>query len=271
MEIDRQFGPSQRIKDVMSPARSYAFDTFMAADLSADVRFDVPNGATTPTTGLAMRAAIEHDRQLGGIDMKDPDTSYAVHQKLGLVDIMPTVDSQHQLALRNQQAFEAWLTSDAGKKFSGRIDSESGQPVDPSLLDPMYPFKFKPWYDAPIHRLELIKWAIDDHTIDLLAAFPEGDGFIAMYLARLEQEISARSQPTPPPMKVSLGLKGEDMIDPQVRDAFDKATGEPPLPPPPSMTPGNGKGVGAGLAMKNSAQNSAPVGNTPQPAVPALM
>lgn len=270
MEIDRQFGPTSRIESVMTPARSYAFKTYMDADLSSDVRFEVSTAATMPTTALAIRAAVEHLNQLRGLDMRDPDTSYAVFQKFGLEDLMPAADSQHQFAMRNQEAFERWLSEGTGKKIAGQIDPTTQQPVDPSLIDPKYPLKFKPWYDAPIHRLELIKWAIDDHTVDLLNAFPEGESFVAMYLAQLEQEVATRSQPPAPAMKVSLGLKGEDLPDPQVRDAFEKATGEPPLPPPPSAT-GNGNGVGAGLAMKNSNQNSAPVGNTPQPAVPAMM
>jgi hypothetical protein len=105
--------------------------------------------------------------------------------------------------------------------------------------------------------------------VELFASQPPAEYFVARYLSQLDAKISQAQQPPPEPLKTSLALKGEDLIDPQVRMAFDRAqqlpppatsSGEPATPP-----------QGAALAATNSNQNSAPVGNTAQPGSPALV
>ena len=72
-------------------------------------------------------------------------------------------------------------------------------------------------------------------------------------------------------MRTSLALQGADLADPQVRQAFDRSQQLPPPGPPSASPPGHESPPGgAGRAMANSAQNSAPIGNTPQPGSASL-
>src|SRR5262249_33100423 len=108
IEIEREFGPEERVESVITPGRGYSFQTFQQANLKGEVPFDVADGSTKPKTQLAERAAIEHIKELGGINLADPDTSYAVYQKLGQTDLIPAIDNQHQCALQNQDMFMTW-------------------------------------------------------------------------------------------------------------------------------------------------------------------
>jgi hypothetical protein len=279
MEIEREYGPETRTASVISPSRSYTFDTYQKADLDGEVEFDVASGSTKPKTALGERASIEHLKQLGGVDLKDPDTQYAVYQKLGQTDLIPSLDKQHQRALQNQDAFIKWVQTANVKQFlppptppavPGQPPPPVVAPLDPET-DPTYPLKLKPWYDPSVHRNELVKWAVSDPMVEVFAQKPEAEYFVGRYLAQLEGKISEAQKQPPEPMKTSLALNGMDLNDPQVRMAFDRAQQLPP-PQPASATGGAATPPqGAAKAMENSNQNSAPVGNQPQPGSPALV
>ncbi len=72
--------------------------------------------------------------------------------------------------------------------------------------------------------------------------------------------------------KISFAFNGADLNDPQVRQVFDMAEAIPfqptmphvAAPAQPAKGPANGEAQGGGRAMKNSNDNSAPVGNKPQ-------
>src|SRR5262249_22785444 len=160
--------------------RGYTFQTFQKADLTGEVMFDVADGSTKPKTQLAERAAVEHLKQLGGVNLNDPDTKYAVYQKLGQTDLIPTVDNQHQCALRNQEAFMTWASLPQAMQYVPQppppelaaTGAPPPAPPDPAS-DPTYPFILQPWYDVPIHRVELVKWAVSDEAIELFKALPQ--------------------------------------------------------------------------------------------------
>jgi len=280
MEIEREYGPPERTASVVSESRSYAFETYQKADLDGEVAFDVASGSTKPKTALGERASIEHLKQLGGVDLKDADTQYAVYQKLGQTDLIPALDKQHQCALQNQDAFVKWIRGANVAKYlppppppvvPGQPPPPAAPPLDPET-DRTYPFKLRPWYDAPIHRVELVKWAVSDLMIEMFSTTPEAEYFVGRYLAQLEGKISESQKQPPEPIKTSLALKGEDLaLDPQVRAAWDRAQQLPPPPAPSTPAGAPSPPQGAGRAAANSNQNSAPVGNTPQPGSPALV
>jgi hypothetical protein len=281
MEIEREYGPPTRTASVLSESRSYAFDTYQTADLDGEVSFDVADGSTRPKTALGERAAIEHLRQLGGVDMKNPETQYTLYQKLGQTDLIPSTDKQHQCALQNQDAFVKWVRATNIQQYipppppvpvPGQPPPPPPAPPPDPASDPNFPFRLRPWYDAPIHRIELVKWAVSDTMLELFAKMPPAEYFVGKYLAELEGKISEQQAPPPERMRTSIALNGQDLQDPQVRVAFDRAQQLPPPSAPSSehnatiQPPG-----GAGKAMGNSNQNSAPVGNTAQPGSPALV
>jgi hypothetical protein len=283
MEVEREYGPKSRTASVLSESKSYAFDTYETADLDGEVSFDVADGSTRPKTSLGERAAIEHLHQLGGVDLKNPETQYTLYQKFGQTELIPSIDKQHQRALQNQDLFEKWARQQ-GQRLITFIPQPPPEPVpgqpppppaapppDPTS-DPTYPLKVRPWYDAPIHRIELLKWAVSDAMSELFSELPPAEYFVGKYLKDLEDRISQQQQPPPERMRTSITLNGQDLGDPQVREAFDRAQQLPPPGPPSADNAGPPKPPqGASLGMRNSNQNSAPVGNTPQPGSAALV
>jgi len=275
IEIEREFGRDERVEAVLSAGRGYTFETFRKADLDGEVVYDVADGSTKPKTTLAERASIEHLKALGGIDMNDPDTRYAISQKLGQTDLIPTIDKQHVCALQNQEAFLKWVTQPMAAAFVPQPPAPSAPGVPPSApivppdpsSDPNYPFTLLPWYDARVHRTELVKWAVSEDTIQLFRTLPIAKYFVGKYLGELESKVAEMQQQPPEPIKTTVSLKGEDLaVDPQVRQAWDRSQ-QLSAPAAPAQGPAAEPPQGAAKAMANSAQNSAPVGNTPQPAV----
>ncbi len=114
-----------------------------------------------------------------------------------------------------------------------------------------------------------MKWAVSDEAIELFQQLPPAEFFVGKYLGELETKISTTNQPPPEPIKTIMAFKGEDLdLHPQVVEAFDRSQAlQPPAAPSQS---GGAPPQGAGRAMANSSQNSAPVGNTPQPGSPAI-
>ncbi len=230
LELERQFGPDERTWAVMTPARTYAFQTFKRANIGGDIAMVMEDGTSTPKTTLGMRASVEHLNQLtGNTLMQDSATRYAVFTLFGRTDLIPGIDIQQQGALRRQEAFEQWLTSGAAQK----VDPNDQTWPD---SDVTYPLRWKRWYDAEISRDALLQWANGDKMQKLFQEYPAAEQLVEAHL----QEID-----------LSIQQKMMGMMDPQGNAA--------PQPP-------QGKaGVGAGRAMANSNQNSAPVGNTAQP------
>jgi len=276
VQIEREFGPQQRVQSVITPGRGYSFQTFQKADLDGEVMFDVADGSTKPKTQLAERASIEHLKQLGGIAIDDPDTKYAVYQKLGQTDLIPAIDNQHQCALQNQELFMAWVRLPGAMTYVPQAPTAGAAggmpplpPPDPST-DPTYPFILQPWYEVPIHRTELVKWAVSDEAIELFKELPQARFFVGQYLGQLDAKIAAATTPPPEKAKISYSFGSEDMAaDPAIRENF-LATAD--IPPPATRTTAGEQppAQGAARAMSNSNQNSAPVGNQAQPAMPAV-
>jgi hypothetical protein len=240
LEIEREFGPEERTKAVLGPSKGWMFETFKKTQLQGSVSIVVEDGTQAPKTALGRRAAIEHARQLGALNLADPDQQYATLQALGLTEFAPTLDVQVQAALQHQEEFERWIG-----------DPEA---VAAAAATGLNPLQWKRWYDPIVHRTEFLKWANSDRIRRLLADKPEAAGLLDAYLMQVDLAIMVK--------QMGAIDVGKEMLTPQ---ALGGQPGAPGAPGTAGAPKGQEPGQGAGMAMANSNQNSAPGGNSPQP------
>ena len=263
IELEREFGPDERTRAVLTPARSWTFETFKRAQLQGAMTVVVEDGSTTPKTNLGMRASIEHANTLGMLNMTDPDQQYEGLKLFGLTRMVPSLDIHIQAALQKQEAFEQWVKDpQAMQAFAlnaqqqqaeyeqavslyaenqqsasqDALSSDPSQPLAPAIEPPPpappilegTPLEWLPWYNVSIHMQEFIKWANDDHVRELIKTQPAVKKLLELHMADMSAAMA-------PPM----GMTEEGA-------------------PAPAQ--------GSGRAMSNSNANSAPAGNTKQPA-----
>jgi hypothetical protein len=244
LELEREFGPEERTKAVLSDARTWTFKTFKKTQLQGSVNILVEDGTMAPKTQLGIRAAVDHAAQLGILNMADPDTQYESLKLFGLTRMLPTLDINIQAALQKQQAFEEWVTTADMQQFAVQAQQEQAQyqqqmavaatqppgspvPPAPSPLTNT-PLKWLPWYNPVIHRQELIKWANGDTIRDLMTTNPQVEVFLTLHLQEIEQHLQEEA------MKAMAMQAG------------------PPAPPQGAQ----GGPQGAARGMRNSNQNS---------------
>jgi len=246
LELEREYGPTERTYAVMTPARSYALTTFKQADLSGSVQMQIQDGTNKPKTTLGMRAMVDHLAQMKLLDPANSDQRYAIFRKFGATDLIPTDDIQVQGALRRQEAFEKWMVSDDGgyKQAVAQLGADSKYDV---TTDYAYPLKWERWYDPQIARLEFLKWVNGDTMHDLRKQFKGAfDGLLTAHLMEIDLAITQR---------------GQGVLD--AGGVADLSTSPPPAAPPPAGAPPSAEPGGAGRAMANSNANSGAVGSLP--------
>lgn len=172
LEMERQFGPEQRVWSVVGPNRGYTFRHFQNAQLQGQVTIQIEDGSNVPKTFLGKRAAIEQASQLMLLDPADPDQRYALLTTFGLADLVPTLNYHVQSALEIQDAFEKWVQS----------------PIGPP------PLVVKPWFDAQVHWTERIKWLNGDRMRELLKKMPEMEMIITQHLMELQSVLAVTVQ-----------------------------------------------------------------------------
>jgi len=111
LEIERQFGPMERVWATMGPNRRWAFQSFRNTDVQGSVRILMEDGSQAPKTNLGKRAAIEGLNNLQALNLGDPDQRMRIYQVYGATDLLPKLDSDVQSALAEQAAFVAWAKS----------------------------------------------------------------------------------------------------------------------------------------------------------------
>lgn len=168
IELERKFGPEQRVFSVLGPNKGYTFKHFENAQLQGQLTFVVEDGSNMPKTSLGKRAAIEQANQLALLNPADPDQRYALLQTFGLSDLVPTLNFHVQAALQVQDAFERWLEN----------------PVGP------HPLVVKPWFDPQVHWTERIKWLNTDSMRELIAQRPEVEAVITLHLQELSMAMA---------------------------------------------------------------------------------
>ena len=183
IELERQFGPEQRVHAVVSPNRGYSFQHFENAQLQGQITFQIEDGSNMPKTALGKRAAIEQANQLGLLDPADPDQKYALLTQFGLSDLVPTLNFHVQAALQIQDSFEKWVQNPQG----------------------MSPLVVKPWHDPMVHWVERIKWLNTDKMRELLVMNPGVEPIITMHLQQLQMLMAPPVQVGPDGKPVEQG------------------------------------------------------------------
>lgn len=220
LEIEREFGPDERTKAILSPARTYTLETFKRAQLQGSFSVVVEDGSQTQKTTLGIRAAVEHLNSLGFVNPQDPDQKYKIYQLFGLSELSPGLDRHVQKALQKQEAFEKWAQDPAAQQESfaqmqqavGAYEQQLAQaqpdPMTgaPAIGPPPSPTKFtplewKPWYNAAIHRQEFLKWTNGDRVGELLAQNPALEAVLVAALTEmdmaLQQQMMLEAGPQP--------------------------------------------------------------------------
>ncbi len=164
IELERQFGPSQRTVKMVGPNQGYTFRHFENAQLQGQFTVQVEDGSTIPKTNLGKRAAIEQASQMQLLDPQDPDQKYALLSQFGLSDLVPSLNIHVQAALQIQDAYERWILV----------------PNGPS------PLVIKPWFDPHIHWNERVKWLNTDKMREIMTAQPNVEMEITQHLQNLQ-------------------------------------------------------------------------------------
>lgn len=259
IELEREFGPEERTKEVLEPGRGWTYQSFKRLQLNGSFSVVVEGGTAVPKTALGMRAAVDHAAQLGMLNLQDPDTSYAGLRLFGLTTLIPSLDIQIQGALQKQQAFQDWIADPQNQQLitqglqayqadlaneqavlaeaqqMGTLGQSPLPPLPPSPLN-QTPLKWLKWFNPIIHKQEFLKWANSDRIRDLLKQ-PEGplvEQLLTLHLAEMEQAL------VPPPVAPA--------------GPSEPAAAAPAGPPADHIQ-------GAGRAARNSNQNSGGGGN----------
>ena len=164
LELERQFGPDERVMAVLGPNRGYSFEKFENAQLQGAVTIQIEDGSQKPQTSLGKRAAIEQAAQLFLLDPNDPDMKYTLLGQLGLADLVPGLNTHVQAALQMQDAFETWVNNPVG----------------------LLPLTVKPWHDPQIHWAERIKWLNTDRMRELMESNPAIEQIVTQHLEMLQ-------------------------------------------------------------------------------------
>lgn len=168
IELERQYGPSERVHNLRGPNNTWTQRVFEQAELQGEITIVVEDGSNVPKTALGRRAAIEHSNSLGLLaPQTNPDQMYAMMQELGTVNLVPTLDADVKSALQEQQAFEDW--------------AREGMQGPPPLVR-------LPWHDDMVHYNENRKWMNSDAIREILAAAGPAAMNLVQLLAQHLQE-----------------------------------------------------------------------------------
>jgi hypothetical protein len=263
LELEREFGDEQRLKQTLKPGRSWALQAFKRSQLKGSYSVVVEDGTAAPKTTLGMRFAYDHAAGLGLVNPMDPDQNYAALQLFGLTNLSPGLDLQMQSALQKQQAFEEWIIQPQNQqmatqlviqfqtelaaqqqaittqmqqmKASGDPNVMPAQPPQPPASPLLQtPLKWRPWYRATVHFSEFLKWANGD-TIRQLLLQPKVGPIVEALLSLHQKDIEQAIQ-----QQASIPMGGAVAVPPQAPQA-----------------------QGSGRAAVNSNQNAAtPPGRT---------
>ena len=185
IEMERQFGPDERVMTVIGPNQSYMFNHFLNSQLQGQVTVKIEDGSNMPRTSLGKRAAIEQANQLGLINPADPDQRYNLLAQFGLQDLSPSLNVHVQAALRMQDEFENWMNSEeaAMAQPMETIDPMTGMPI---MQMPPSPLEVKPWMDHQIHWSERVKWLNTDKMRDAMKMNPMIEQIVMDHLNQLQ-------------------------------------------------------------------------------------
>jgi hypothetical protein len=278
LELERQFGPVERIQAVMRPNRSWTFKKFMKADLSGAITILVEDGSTMPKTALGKRAAIEHGRQLGVLNPADPEQQYSVMQEIGIAHLAPSLDAGVKAALREQTLCEAWVDSlppplpGQPQQLVSPQARMAVQPVPVTTEQPVAPPPGeKPEPGAPQQTAPVTQMVAPPPGQQAAMLFPGNPLKVRpwdRHMAHVVQhDIYCTSDEALetfgqfPELEELWSLHRQEHLMAAGQEAMQQMMAHGAMPPP----GGPGGGPGAGMAMQNSNQNSGALPPIPAP------
>lgn len=153
IEIERQFGPEERVEAVMGPNRSWSFQAFQNAQLQGAISVIVEDGSNMPKTTLGMRAALDQANALGLLNPADPDEKMSMMTHFGLTSMIPGLDQDVKSAQQEQDAFEKWIAG----ALQGSEETEN-------------PMQVELWHNHEVHVQENRKWMNSDKVREMFAS-----------------------------------------------------------------------------------------------------
>jgi hypothetical protein len=287
-ELERSYGPEQRVKAITGPAGTWTFQTFRNTDLEGSVEFIVEDGSERPKTALGKSAAMQQAHTLGIVDFKDPATTSSALSLLGITELVPSLDTHTKAANIEHDLYERWVMKG---RPPGPIDRMPGSPTfgQPTSGNPL---QVRAWNMHQIHVEQLDLWANSERMRLLLTKDPIAVTEVTLHrvqhLVAMQNPFGVPAAMTPPPVdlpKTMISLKGEDLTNPIVQQLLREldpaiqlgtqmapapgpgvAPGAGPMAPPAGrrpiapMTPASAAAVkppqGGGMAMGNSNRES---------------
>lgn len=193
IEMERQFGPDQRVQQLVEKNGSYTQEIFHRAQLQGAVEMVIEDGSNVPKTALGKRAAFEQAMQGGLLDPANPAQRYKALEILGMTELDPDTDPHVKKAQQIQWQFEQWALAGA----PGLTDPMTGQ-----MNIAASPLVYKPWYNPLVHRAQRMDWLNTDRMAGILQSNPQLEEVIALHLQELDftiQQVEAQAAGAAPP------------------------------------------------------------------------
>jgi predicted RNA-binding Zn-ribbon protein involved in translation (DUF1610 family) len=173
IELERAFGPEQRVRAIVGNNKGYTFKHFANAQLQGQITIQIEDGTNVPKTSLGKRAAIEQANNMKLLDTSNPEQRQALLTTFGLSDLSPSLNYHINTSATIQDQFERWAVN----------------PIGPS------PLKVKPWYDVQIHWTERIKWLNTDKMRELLDQNSALEPIVSQHLLELQYMMAPPADP----------------------------------------------------------------------------
>jgi ssDNA-binding Zn-finger/Zn-ribbon topoisomerase 1 len=232
LELERSYGPIERVKPILGGTSTWTFQTFKRKDMLGAISVIVEDGTEAPKTTLGLRAALQQGKEFGVVPFNDPATANKTLEILGIPELVPSLDSHTKTAQVEQEEYVEWVRNE-------RVDPTTGQPV-PS------PLKVMSTQNHQIHVQQLDLWANTDEIREMMLTDPAIEAEITLH--RVEHLV-AQQNPFGLPIPAAAQM------------AMQQVGG----PAPGGGAPGAGpaEAEGAGRAMANSQQESAAIDTLP--------
>jgi ssDNA-binding Zn-finger/Zn-ribbon topoisomerase 1 len=239
LELERVHGPQTRVRTIIGKNNTYTFKTFQKANLKGAFEIIIEDGSEQPKTALGKRAALQQAKDLGFINLEDPDTIYKGLDLLGISDIAPAMSTHTIAAQTEHHMYEQWVGT-------GRTGPN--------------PMKVESWHNHKIHIVTFDIWANSDRIRALSLADPLVENELMVH--RVQHNIGLLNPfglpiPANMPPPAPLGPDGQPVPGGPVGPGAPAAPGPvgPGGMPPPAE--------GAGRAMTNSNQESNAIDTLP--------
>jgi hypothetical protein len=248
LELERTYGPNERVTSILGPANTWTYRTFQKQRMNGTILIQSQDGSEQPKTSLGIRAALSQGKEFGVIPFDDPATAAKTLNALGIPQMVPSLDAHTRTAQTEQEQFVAWWEETSADPAAA--DASLGQMPVPGQMpmprDPAQsPMRVFSTQNHAIHIQQHDLWANTDEIRQRMLDDPEFQQFVMLH--RLEHQV-AQQNPFGLPIPVDPAMA--QML------AGGAAPGQP-------GAPGGPPAEGAGRAMANSNQESNAVDTLP--------